>query len=67
MKRIEYSPLGKELKAQTDTAKDQYKFLKDKDNAIDNREEDISNQDVSNESNEDVSVKVLLLKGLMQY
>ena len=27
IKRFEYSPLGKELKAQTDIAKDQYKFL----------------------------------------
>ena len=28
IKRFEYSPLGKELKAQTDIAKDQYKFFK---------------------------------------
>ena len=28
MKRFEYSSLGKKLKAQTDIAKDQYKFLR---------------------------------------
>ena len=38
IKRFECSPLGKELKAQTDIAKGQYKFLKDqKNNVIDNR------------------------------
>ena len=39
IKRFEYSPWGKELKAQTDIAKGQCKFLKDKkNNVIDNRD-----------------------------
>lgn len=29
LKRIEYSPLGKELKAQTDIVKDQHKLLRE--------------------------------------
>ena len=37
IKRFEYSLLSKELKAQTDITKDQYKFFKDQKNyAIDN-------------------------------
>ena len=36
---MEYAPLGKELEAQTDAAKDQYKFFKyQMNNAIDKRE-----------------------------
>ena len=37
IKGFEYSLLGRELKAQNDIAKDQYKFFKDQVNVIDNR------------------------------
>ena len=36
IKRFEHSPLGIELRKENDIAKDQYKFFKDKMNAINN-------------------------------
>ena len=51
---FEYSLLGKQLKAQTDIAKNQYKLLKDKQNNVnDNNREDNNNreEDNSNQSN----------------
>ena len=51
---FEYSLLGKQLKAQTDIAKNQYKLLKDKENNVnDNNREDNNNreEDNSNQSN----------------
>ena len=43
--------LRKELKAQNGTAKDQYKLFKDKkNNAIDKKEEDMSDNDKSDEN-----------------
>ena len=49
--RFEYSLLGKELKEQTDIAKNQCKSFKDKkNNVIDKRKDDISKEDVSDES-----------------
>ena len=51
IKRFEYSPLGKELKAQTDIAKDQYSFFKNQINVNNNnREGDESNKYKSDES-----------------
>ena len=45
-KKIEYFLLDKKLKAQTDIAKYQYKFLKDqKDNVVDNNREDYGNRE----------------------
>ena len=45
IKRFEYSGSGKELKAQTDIAKDQYKCFKDQMNLNNNnREEDESDE-----------------------
>ena len=51
---FEYSLLGKQLKAQTDIEKNQYKLLKDKKNNVnDNNREDNNNreEDNSNKSN----------------
>ena len=51
IKRFEYSALEEELKAQTDISKDQYKFFKaQKSNIIDNKEEDMSDEDKKDES-----------------
>ena len=51
IERFEKSPLGKELKAQTDIPKDQYKFFKDqKNNITDNKEEDMGGEDRSDGS-----------------
>ena len=50
IKRFEYSPLEKELKAQTAIVKDQYKLFKDQMNVNNNnREEDMSDEDKSGE------------------
>ena len=47
IKRFEYAMLGKELKAQTSIAKNQYKFFKDKMNVNNNsREDDIEKDDI---------------------
>ena len=40
IKRFQYSPLGSELKKQTDIPKHQYKFFKDQMNIINNNRED---------------------------
>ena len=51
IKRFEYSALEEELKAQTDISKDQYKFFKaQKSNIIDNKEEDMSDENKKDES-----------------
>ena len=52
-KSFEYYPSGKELKAQTGIAKEQYKLLKDQENYVidNNREEDIRKEDKSGKSN----------------
>ena len=58
-------PLRKELEAQTDIAKDQYKFFKNQENnVINNREEEKSVEDISDEVR---VMRVRLLKSLMQY
>ena len=50
MKRFEYSLLRKELKAQTDIAKDYYKLFKDQMNVNNNnREEDTSDENMNDE------------------
>ena len=47
IKRFEYSLLNKELKAQTDITKDQYRFFKDQMNIINsNRKADIKKEDI---------------------
>ena len=40
IKRFEYSTLGNELEKQTNIANDEYKFLKDQKNVINNNKED---------------------------
>ena len=58
-------PLRKELEAQTDIAKDQYKFFKNQENnVINKREEEKSVEDISDEVR---VMRVRLLKSLMQY
>ena len=60
IKRCEYSPLGKELKAQTYIEKDEYKFFKDqKSRVVANKKEDMidkvkSDDDKSDESQREV-------------
>ena len=65
IERFEKSPLGKELKAQTDIPKDQYKFFKDqKNNITDNKEEDMGGEDRSDGSKITKKVSKKLIKSL---
>ena len=65
IERFEKSPLRKELKAQNDIPKDQYRFFKDqKNNITDNKEEDMGGEDRSDGSKITKKVCKKLIKSL---
>ena len=62
IRRFEYSPLGKELKKNTGTAKDHYKVFKDEINVNNNREDDVNAENgVKTENDEMCTINILAM------